>query len=165
MARSQNGWPVLDADHTRVWKIPGTERTLRLAKGAAGFVLVHTALFFHENVEKLGGGKWDEWGWADRDIRGSTEISNHASGTAMDLNAVQHPLGVDDTFTAEQIETMHDRLRWMDDVVRWGQDYTERKDGMHFEINADRESVKALAKKLRNTELGERVAKANPVNE
>jgi HK97 family phage portal protein len=35
----------------------------------------------------------DDWGYAERPIRGSTVVSNHASGTAIDLNATCWTLG------------------------------------------------------------------------
>lgn len=35
--------------------------------------------------------------------------------------------------------------------MRWGGDYSSRKDSMHFEINASSARVSALAKKIRKT--------------
>lgn len=98
MSYSQNGWKALDSTQSgplprlRKWVIPGTGRHLVLRDGSAGFVLIHFALWWHEKVEPLDGGVWDEWGWAARPIRGGTTTSNHASGTAMDLNATSIPL-------------------------------------------------------------------------
>lgn len=164
MSTSQNGWTVLSADQTRKWIMPGTGRHLVLNPDHAGFVLAHTALWYHERVERLDLGVWDEWGWAVRPIAGQTSgYSNHASGTAMDLNATRHPLGVaaQRTFTADQLATIHRRLRWLR-VLRWGGDYRTRPDAMHWEVNASAAAVARRAAVLRLTPRGRRIVKANP---
>ena len=161
---SQNGWPVLDAGGTRKWKLPGIDRHLVLAPGSAGFALVHLALWFHEKVERLDRGTWDEWGWAARNIRGSSVVSNHASGTAIDLNATRHPLGKDaeDTFTDDQIHLIRHRLRnRYDGVIRWGGDYSGRPDPMHFEINASKARVLQLGRELERSPRGQRILRIN----
>ena len=172
MTRSQNGWQVLDHDTTgpaprlRRWAIPGTGRHLILRDGSAGFVLVHLALWFHETIERLDLGVWDEWGWAPRPIRGSTTVSNHASGTAMDLNATRHPLGVPtaSTFTTAQARRIRHRLRWLyQRRIRWGGDYTRRPDAMHFELHeCTLRQAERLARRLMRTSRGRRVLAANP---
>jgi hypothetical protein len=161
MATSQNGWPVLSSGDTKKWTIPDTGRHLILAKGAAGFILVHFALWFHESVEELDDGQWDDWGWANRPIRGSTSTSNHASGTAMDLNATKHPLGVQDTFTGEQERKIRKRLDLYDGCIRWGGDYQYRADEMHFEIDATKAAVVKVAERLRDSPRGVRVHREN----
>lgn len=174
MSRSQNGYRVLSQDETFVWKLPidGAERHLILRPGNAGFVLAHFALWYHERVEKLNEGLWDEWGWAARTIRGSYEISNHASGTAIDLNATKHPLGVVGTLKfwlkrgskQELAETRINRVlnTIYGNVIRGGLNYSGRKDEMHYEINADRLRVSIVARRLRKTKRGQRLMKANP---
>ena len=72
--RSQNGWPVLSVEDTRLWSVPETGRILRAAPGAAGFVLVHLAHWFHERVEPIDLGTLDDWGYAYRPIRGSLSV-------------------------------------------------------------------------------------------
>jgi hypothetical protein len=164
MSTSQNGWQVLQGSQTRKWIIPGTGRHLVLNPDHAGFVLAHTALWYHERVERLDLGQWDEWGYALRPIVGGTSgYSNHASGTAMDLNAVQHPLGVaaSRTFTTAQLTRIRRRLRFLR-VLRWGGDYRTRPDAMHWEINASPDAVRRRAAVLRLTPRGRRVLKANP---
>ena len=164
MTTSQNGFPVLASGDTRKWKVPGVDRHLILAPGAPGLILVHLALWFHETVERLDRGTWDEWGWAPRNIRGSSQVSNHASGTAIDLNATRHPLGVDadDTFTREQVDRIRRRLHSRyDNVIRWGGDYKNRPDAMHFEINASRAKVLQLGRVLEISPRGRRVMRIN----
>jgi hypothetical protein len=164
MAISQNGYPVLfDIDNTKSWKIPGAQREIRLAQAAPGLVLAHFALWFHEIIEPLNGGIFDEWGWAVRDIRGSDEWSNHASGTAMDLNATKHPLGTTarSSFSLSEIAAINNRLAFMDNAVRWGGNYSGRQDPMHFEVNASTSRVARLADELRKTARGQRIIEAN----
>lgn len=65
-----------------------------------------------------------------RAIRGSENLSNHAFGIALDLNAAKNPLGAPKgTFTLDHpwVKAMHVE-GW-----RWGGDYKGRKDLMHFE--------------------------------
>lgn len=164
MATSQNGWRTISAAETRKWIVPGTGRHLVLNPAHAGFVLVWLALWFHEVIERLDLGEWDEWGWASRPIRDSAVTSNHASGTAEDLNATRHPLGVPTktTFTPIQVRKIHRRLRFTFGVIRWGGDYTTRPDAMHFEIVGSPDKVRVLAFYLARTPRGRRIIKANP---
>lgn len=153
MSTSQNGYAANLPNLTTVWTIPGTERSIRLKRGACGEVLVHFAAWFHDNIEPLDEGQLDDWGYAERPIRGSTtELSNHASGTAMDLNATKHPLGARGTFTREQTRAIHDQLRIYDGCIRWGGDYVNRADEMHFEIDKPLAEVTAVAQKLKTEE-------------
>lgn len=176
MPQSQNGWPVLEATQLRVWKIPDAngkplryrgspiEVKLPLARGAAGWLLTFVATWWHERIELLTTQpQHDEWGWASRPIRGASEISNHASGTAIDLNATLHPLGVDPrrSLTAEQVRRIHRLEVRLRDCVRWGGDWS-RPDGMHWEIIARRDRLILLVARLQLTPRGRRVRKANP---
>lgn len=132
MTASQNGWRVLTAAETVVINIPGG--SLRVNPQFA-VIATHLATRFHNEVQHL---VWPGcWGWADRAVRGSSDISNHASGTAIDLCAPLHPLGTLPTanFSAAQIAAIHNILAFYEGVVRWGGDYVGRKDGMHFELN------------------------------
>ena len=155
MATSQNGYTANDLSRTQVWTIPGTVRTVRLRFGSPGELLTLWAAWFHEEIEDIEVGVFDDWGYAERPIRGSsTTLSNHASGTALDLNATRHPLGVPTTrtFTDAQIRKIRARLRDFDECIRWGGDYTGRPDAMHFEINASVEKCDATLKKLKTKE-------------
>ena len=168
--KSQNQWPVIDqASGTRLWIIPvtaGPRRAYRLHPGHAGFVLCHVILWFHESIEKINEGIWDEWGWSVRSVSGSTTtVSNHASGTAADVNATKHPLGVAHTFTkAGQYAKIRARLFFYAGVIRAGTQYHNRKDEMHWEINVTPESgrVRKLAARLAGTPRGKRIIAANP---
>ncbi|MFC4854212.1 M15 family metallopeptidase [Actinophytocola glycyrrhizae] len=151
---SQNGWPVNTPLVTR--DVPGTNVRLRVAEGPAGEVLIHVASQVSARVENVSmdseAGERDDWGHAHRNVRGGEAVSNHASGTAIDLNATRHPLGVRDTFTPEQQQEIRTILHEVDNVVRWGGDYRNRADDMHFEIIGSQEEVAAVAARLRNAQ-------------
>lgn len=159
---SQNGWPL--APKTRKWIIPDTGRHLVLRDGSAGFLLAHMALWWHEELERLDLGQWDEWGYAPRPIRGSSTPSNHASATAADLNATKHPLGVAvlDTFTAAQARRIRRRLRLYAGTLRWGGDYSRRPDAMHVELDRPLRDAERVARRLMLTPRGRRILAANP---
>lgn len=133
---SQNAWPVLERDELRKWVVPRTGRHLLLEDGPAGFLLAHFASWFHDRIEPLGDGEWDDWGWSARKIRGSASTwSNHASGTAVDLNASDHPQGVRYTFGPVQRARILARLEHgYGGTIRWGGTYSGTPDEMHFEI-------------------------------
>lgn len=147
-AYSQNGFVANDRGAIGSYALPGGRVALRA--GDVSVVLLWVANQFHQRVEPL---VWPGvWGYAERTIRGSTTtLSNHASGTAIDLNAPRHPLGVRGTFTDQQVRTIHDIVAATRGAVRWGGDYTGRVDEMHFEINAGNAVVKAAADRIRNT--------------
>lgn len=146
--RSQNGWSSGDRSVIARYSLPGG--TVALRKGDVSVVLLWCANRWHERVEPL---IWPGvWGYAERLVRGSsTVISNHASGTALDLDAPQHPLGVPavKTFSTLEIRAVHSILDFCEDVVRWGGDYSGRPDSMHLEINANAAAVKRIADKIR----------------
>lgn len=151
---SQNGWPVNPprSPHT----IPGTNVRVTVADGPAGEVLMHVLGQVNARVEDIAmnsdRNERDDWGYADRNVRGSEAVSNHASGTAVDINATRHALGASGTFTQEQVAEIHRILAEVDNVVRWGGDYTGRLDEMHFEINASQEEVARVAERLRQAQ-------------
>src|SRR3712207_430012 len=125
MATSQNGWPGIESSSSPLlhkWLVPGTGRHFVLRIGAAGFLLSHLALWFDEAIERLDIGQWDDWGWAYREVRGYTTLSNHASGTAVDLNATRHPMGVEThkTVAGDQIKRIRARLdETYKGTIRW----------------------------------------------
>ncbi|MFL6143096.1 MAG: M15 family metallopeptidase [Labedaea sp.] len=143
---SQNGWPVDPPRAART--VPGTTVRVVVANGPAGDVLMHVLTQVDQRVERLDPNA--TWGYAHREIRGGGELSNHASATAVDVNAPQHALGARGTFSQAQVDEIHRILN--DDVngvVRWGGDYRGRRDEMHFEIIGNEEQVRAAAERVR----------------
>lgn len=172
MSKSQNGWDAPGSSSSHLlytWEIPtgpnGVLATrLRMRRGSIGLALAHFVLCFDAKVEDVDGGIMDDWAWAFRAVRGySSTLSNHASGTAVDLNATQHPLGRD-TMTSQEEATVHALLKRYDGLLRWGGDYKTRLDQMHIEVDdgATMAQMEKLARRLMTTPRGERILKANP---
>jgi hypothetical protein len=134
---SQNGWtasPHLDLRAlvvNGVAFVPGIRDDDDVA-----FVLGYFAEQYAKRVEPLRNPGC--WGWSYRaDRNQATDLSNHASGTAIDLNAPAHPNGVATakTFTTAQIAEVHKILAECKGALRWGGDYTHTVDAMHVEVN------------------------------
>lgn len=148
-AVSQNGWPVYDTAP------PATTPyiTGRVRPGDVDTVFTWLGEQFNERVEHIR--KDWSWGWAKRNVRGSTTaISNHASATANDYNAPAHVLGKRGTFTPKQVTAIRAILRELEGVIRWGGDYVNRADEMHFEVIKDAAAVHRVAEKIRNGTIG-----------
>lgn len=146
---SANGWPASEdqaAIGIKSYPVPGANLKIRCAEKVAP-LLVHFAADFHESIEPIDEGTLDDWGYCFRKVRGSNEtISNHSSGTAIDLNSTKHPLGKVNTFNAGKVPML--RALCVKYGLKWGGDYSGRKDEMHFEITLNAVKVAALIKKL-----------------
>lgn len=141
-AISQNGWAVNPPTLVSFPWITG-----RVLGGDVYTVLDYVAKRWNATVEKIN--KSWSWGYDPRPIKGSTQISNHSSGTAVDFNAPKHPLGAVGTFTTKQRAALRKISDDCGGVVRFGEFYSGRRDGMHAEINASKARVAALAAKIR----------------
>ena len=146
---SPNGWPASEdrkALGIESFVVPGTKIKFACAKAVAP-LLVNFAKDFHEWVEPIDDGQLDDWGYAFRMTRGSEKVlSNHSSGTAIDLNAIKHPLGKSNTFNQAQRNTI--TLLITKYGLAWGGNYKRRKDDMHFEIAINQDQVKTKIKEL-----------------
>ena len=167
---SQNRWPALAPDSPRLRTIVVPARSgafkLRVRGGSAGFLLAYFALWYAEKIEPVAGRILDDWGYANRLIRGSTAVvSNHGSGTAIDLNATAHQLAKRRTGIFRRrtiVDLLHRKLRAMHGVIRWGGDYHNRADEMHYEIVQNITMCEREARRLMKTRRGRRLLKANP---
>jgi hypothetical protein len=147
--QSQNGWPA-SKDRASIgiksFTVPGTQLKLACAESVAP-LLVGFAAEFHTLIEPIDGGGLDDWGYAFRDIRGVVgKLSNHSSGTAIDLNATKHPLAKVGTFPAEKVPMIRALAKKYG--LTWGGDYRNRKDEMHFEVALTPAKAAALIAKL-----------------
>jgi len=149
MEISYNGWPasVNPAEICiKSYAVPGTNRKLRCAEAVAP-LLIGFAAEFHALIEPIDEGGLDEWGYAYRMVRGSTDrLSCHSSGTAIDLNATKHPLAAVGTFPADKVPMIRALAKKYG--LAWGGDYRNRKDEMHFEINVNAEKAAKIITKL-----------------
>lgn len=135
MPNSQNGWPASkdkNAIGVKVYPVPGTQRHFLVTEKVAP-ILINFAAEFHKTIEPIDQGTWDDWGWSVGDSVGIDAMqSNHASGTAIDLNAVSHPFRKVGTFNP--VKALKVRALAKKYGIRWGGDYHTTKDEMHFEI-------------------------------
>lgn len=153
MTTSLNGWPA-PPSKLKVFKIPNCNRRLSLDSDA-GRLLTALAADYHATVRPLDIGPTDEGGYAFREANGAPgKISNHGSGTAIDLNwreegAQGSKWGA--AFFArlpnkKAVAAIKARYgRW----VQWGGDWRAR-DYMHWEIRpgVTRAEVLAACKEL-----------------
>jgi hypothetical protein len=149
METSYNGYPASkDPAEIKIKSYPvkGTDRKLRCAE-SVGPLLAAFAAEFHELIEPIDNGGLDDWGYAFRMVRGTTDkLSNHSSGTAIDLNATRHALGKVGTFPAEKVPMIRALAKKYG--LKWGGDYVNRKDEMHFEVEVSATKAKELITKL-----------------
>ena len=133
--KSDNGWPASQDPLVigiKSYPVKGTKIKLRCAEKVAP-LLVGFAAEFHASIEPIDEGTLDDWGYCFRMVRGQTErLSNHSSGTAIDLNANIHKLGLENTFAEGKAELIIELAAKYG--LRWGGTYRNRKDEMHFEV-------------------------------
>lgn len=166
-SKSQNGYPAIYSERgTKNYNIPikgGPRRNLRLRAGNSdsAMILAHLALRFAEKIERPSR-TFDWWGWNYRRVTGGGALSNHASATAIDLNATQHPYGRRNTFSVVQRAKIRWTLRIIyRNTVRWGGDYSGTKDEMHYEMRRNQKKAARVARRLRKSPRGKRILKAN----
>ena len=161
MPNSYNGWPgIPSADDPRLTVIePVPGRKFRVRAGAVATVFDHLIRRYHNEVEPIDQGELDDWSYNYRAVRGSGALSNHASGTAVDLNATKHPFrtSASQNMTPDQIAASRRLVADFAPVIRW----IEGSDPMHWEINyASRGgtvgNVEALARRLKAGEANPR---------
>ncbi|MGS0687133.1 M15 family metallopeptidase [Nakamurella sp. GG22] len=159
-ATSYNGWPVgspASAIGVGSYPVPGTSIRLQLKGGDVATVLTYVAGRFNAEVEKLI--SYQSGGYSYRmNVNNPSVWSNHASGTAMDLNWELHPNGapVSRGFTSGEVAAIRRILADCNGVVYWGGDYRGTVDAMHFEIDVRPPDVKlsALAARIRGVKTG-----------
>jgi hypothetical protein len=152
--RSQNGWIAR----------PDTKLFTRGTAKLQGGTLLHfwaanddVAVIFTDfiqqydkRIERVAGPVLDDWSYANRLIRDSTSVvSNHGSATAIDINALQHPRKVHNTYSKAERAELRDLVGEYHGVLRHGEFYTGTIDGMHCEIDAGPNEVKHEADRIR----------------
>lgn len=150
MATSYNGWPA-DPDPDAIgvtsfgdaagYPFPGGVRG-----GDVATVLGYVATQLHYRVEPCVNG-WC-WGYTYKaNVNNPSQLSCHASATAIDWNAPDHPNGSGGTFTDDQVGTIYTILNEVQGAVSWLAGYDE----MHFEICVDAGTLAGVAASLAGT--------------
>lgn len=139
MATSGNGWPASPDLRTRVIEPVSGVRLAIVDNDNVADLFTYLVQQFHKRVDDVTKPHpKDDWGYEYRpNVNNPSRLSNHSSGTAIDLDATEHPNAVQTakTYSSQQISTVHKILAEMDGVIRWGGDYSGTPDAMHFEIN------------------------------
>ena len=146
---SYNGWIASDKPesiHVKSYAIPGTSLKIRCAEAVAPLI-VGFCKEFNDLIEPIDGGALDDWGYCFRMVRGATDkLSNHSSGTAIDLNATKHLLGKKGTFPSEKVPMLRALAKKYG--MMWGGDFRHRSDEMHFEISITPAKAAELIERL-----------------
>lgn len=139
MFKSQNGWPAhndRDVVNVATVSVAVKNGTVKVPlRREVAPQLTAMIQWWDANIEPVytSGKNAGTWGWAYRMIRGSaTTLSNHASGTAIDVNAPLHPLGKSGTVPADKVAAIKAKAAELG--LRWGGEWTRRPDEMHFEV-------------------------------
>lgn len=150
---SENGWPTLNGTSLDRSPFPGTNvvPVPGVRPGDVATVLHEVGRQFNETVAPLYNPGC--WGYAAPvPIPGTSIISNHGSGTAIDLNAPSFPWQTRNMTNAQR-EACRRIVNHMDGLVAWGGDFTTRVDEMHFEINGSAEEIADLANRIKGVDM------------
>lgn len=146
MSVSQNGYPACASAPLGRYTVPGTHFTMVMRRGATATVLLYYVQRWLHEIEPI----TIIGCYSCRGIPGSSSLSNHASGTAVDINWDKWPYGSHPS--AHVASIVHNILATriggirVGSILRWGGDYQHSTlDVMHIEINAPLAPVTALA--------------------
>jgi hypothetical protein len=158
MKKSYNGWPASPTLKTRtIEPVKGVKLPI-VDNQNVDDVFTYLVQQYHKRVDDVTRPHpRDDWGFAFRDNRNNPgELSCHASGTAVDLDATEHPnsVAVAKTFTAQDVREIHAILRELEGTVRWGGDFKHTVDGMHFEIAVEPGELQKIGSKIRKGQIG-----------
>lgn len=160
MTLTENGWTQIDRPGANFTAPNGWRVDVR--DSATATVFDYIAKRWHAEIEPI----TVIGGWRDgTPIAGTTRMSNHTAGLAMDINPHRHTYEYTrrqagrpyiETFTAAQIDTLHQikadlaQLAGGKRVITLGIDYKPgRRDGMHVEVRCSAETLHAAAEAIR----------------
>ena len=139
---SYNGWPA-NSDKGAIGVVASEWFPGGVKAGDVTTVLGYVARQLDARVEPIVGG-WC-WGYTyKQNVNNPSSLSCHASGTAIDYNAPDHPNGSGGTFTDAQVGTIYAIL----DEVQGAVDWLEGYDEMHFEIAVNASDLAQVAATL-----------------
>jgi hypothetical protein len=131
---SSNGWPMVDEGSCTWVEIPGTNPpvNIEIQNGQPLEILRAFVADFNAEVEPVRDADTACWTAGN-----SVGDSNHLSGTAVDINWDSHPFEVADAgFDQAKKDKVYEILRWYEGILFWGNDWTDPKDAMHFQLSS-----------------------------
>lgn len=143
MTRSSFGGPGLSPGQlTRLTNVGGLPLYVR-SEGAPVFQDLINRLHDCRSTPLLSSG-----GYNKRKIAGTNTWSNHSWGLAVDLNAGTNPYSYTfrTDFDAAKVRAL---LKRYNGLIRWGGDYSGKKDTMHFEWIGTLNQLVAMATSIR----------------
>jgi len=167
---SLNGWKVIHSGESGLVTVtvPGTSLRLTVNEVAAP-LLVHVADRVNREVRSLTAnnskGGQDDAGWAFRKARHADGFSNHASGSAIDLNWQLWPQnGSKRSMTASETAAASKIAADLAEVIIWGGNWNGQRDEMHWEVRpgVTPQKVKAYIEKHHLTLNGSPVSHPDP---
>jgi len=136
---SYNGWPA-NSDKAAIGVVSNDLFPGGAKAGDVTTVLGYVARQLDARVEPVVDG-WC-WGYTYKaNVNNPSQLSCHASGTAIDWNAPDHPNGSGGTFTSTQRGTIYAILNEVQGAVSWLEGYDE----MHFEICVNANDLAVVA--------------------
>ena len=125
---SYNGWPASD-DRSAIGVVPSDWFPGGVKAGDVATVLGYVMRQLDARVEAIVDG-WN-WGYTYKaNVNNPSQLSCHASGTAGDFNAPNHPNGSSGTFSDAQVGVIYQILDEVQGSISWLSGYDE----MHFEV-------------------------------
>lgn len=150
---SYNGWPASD-DRSAIgvdpdFAVAGVDFPGGVKSGDVAKVLGYVAQQIQDRVEPLVPG----WCWGHNyraNANNPNNLSNHSSGTALDVNAPDHPNGGSryGGFTDSQVAEIRRILDEVQGAVEWGADYSGTADPMHFDVKVSAGTLAGVAASL-----------------
>jgi hypothetical protein len=154
MTTSQNGYPASpdrDTIGVRTFQVPGRPDVEVPLRADIAPLILEFMRWWNVTVEPLMVPGC--WGYSFREISGSNVLSNHASGTAGDVNAPRHPIGQVGTVADDKRAAISAKAAALG--LRWGGDYNGRKDEMHVEVIVPQSRALELVAALRRPVIRE----------
>ena len=139
---SYNGWPA-NSDKAAIGVVSSDLFPGGAVAGDVTTVLGYVARQLEARVEPFVAG----WGWGytfKANANNPSQLSCHASGTAIDWNSPDHPNGSSGTFTDAQVGEIYAILNEVQGAVDWLEGYDE----MHFEIAVNASTLANIAATL-----------------
>ena len=136
---SYNGWEA-SPDRSAIDVVANDWFPGGVKAGDVSTVLRYVVRQLDARVEPIVAG----WCWAytyKQNVNNPSQLSCHASGTALDFNAPDHPNGSSGTFTSAQRGQIYAILDEVQGSVSWLEGYDE----MHFEICVDAADLARVA--------------------
>lgn len=138
MAKSLNGWAVLVPTSKLLVRrrVPGTKRDITMRREVIPLFLA-LAHDYDEWLRSIDVGAFDDAGYAYRQARMANDFSNHASGTALDINwskeGAQNSAAGHAFFEVPSHRASINQMKRVYQIVDWGGNW-RAKDYMHWEL-------------------------------